>query len=95
MGSGKLYVCGIIVGVEILGFVRFVIEHIRFGGAGSVEVVHTELGVVFRAISTIAGRHAVILPFKEFCKNCFIRLDGRFIYPFAHLSGLITNGRSF
>src|SRR5262245_28538954 len=73
--AGQFRASAVIVGVEILRLGRPVVEHVRFGRAGPVEVIDPKLRVVGRAIPAIAGRVSVVLPQEERLDHTLLGLN--------------------
>jgi Uncharacterized protein conserved in bacteria (DUF2252) len=65
----------VVVGIEVFSLGRLVIEHIRLGGPGAIEVVETPLGVVRRAVPAIAGGLSIALPLEEWGDDFFLSRD--------------------
>src|SRR5689334_3101848 len=70
-GAGR-----IAVGVVVLRLGRLVVEHVRLGRAGAIEVVDPGLGIVGRAIPAVAGRSSVVLPLVERIDDAMLGLGG-------------------
>src|SRR5256885_10411745 len=61
----ELLALTVVVPVDVFGFLRAVVIHIRSGGAGAIEVVGAPLRVVHRRVPAVAGGTTVVTPLEE------------------------------
>ena len=61
----ELVALAIVVCVDVLGFLRPVVIHVRFGGARTIKIVDTPVRIVDWRVPTVARGMADIAPLEE------------------------------
>src|SRR4029077_14336159 len=61
----ELFCLAVFVPVDVLGFLRPIVEHVRLSGRGVVEIVGSPLRIVHWRVPAVADGTAVVTPLKE------------------------------